>query len=149
MRSKPTCGRYNEEYLERDNLPLEDQLPRIIERLVEGAEILKAWELDRQQEQERWRQEAARRAELQRLAKEEEERWLRLVAAAQTWRTNQTVAQFIAELEAMPHEAEYMIAGKSVHDWLDWARRRVVEQDPLATGPHALFGKLVAEIENT
>ncbi|RUU88919.1 hypothetical protein EOB59_20710 [Mesorhizobium sp. M7A.F.Ca.MR.176.00.0.0] len=53
-------GRFNEEFLETDSLPLEDQLPRIVERLFEGAEILKAWHLEQEQEREKWPMSAPR-----------------------------------------------------------------------------------------
>lgn len=53
-----------------------------------------------------------------RLAKEEEERWSRFTAAATTWRTNQVVAQFIAELREAPHNESDMIGDKTVREWL-------------------------------
>lgn len=97
-------SRFNEEYLDTDRKPLEQQLPRIIDRLFEGAEILKAWEQEREAERERWRQEAERRAELERLAKEEEERWSRFVSAAQAWKEANAITQLISELEKfLPH----------------------------------------------
>jgi hypothetical protein len=134
-------GPHNEEWLETETRPLEDQLPRIVDRLFEGAEILKAWHLEQEQEREQWRQEAAQRAEQQRLAKEEE-RWTRFVALAQTWRTNQSVATFIDALEAMPHEPGAQAADKTVHEWLQWAKRRLGEQDPLAQGVADMFARL-------
>ena len=35
------------------------ELPKIVDRLFEEARILKAWHIEQEQEQERWRQEAA------------------------------------------------------------------------------------------
>ena len=69
-------GPHNEEWRETDSNPLESQLPKIVDRLFEGARILKAWHIEQEQEQERerWRQEAARRAERERLAKQEQKR---------------------------------------------------------------------------
>lgn len=134
-------GRLNEEYLETDRLPLEQQLPRIIDRLFDGAAILKAWRIEQEAEREQWRQEAARRAEAQRLAKQEEERWSRFVAAAETWRTNQTVAQFIAELEMLLGEDE-VVGDKSISEWLNWAQRRLIGHNPLADGAAAFFDKI-------
>jgi hypothetical protein len=135
-------GPYNEEYLESDRQPLEERLPRIIDRLFEGGAILKAWRLEQEEEREKWRQEAARRAELQRLAKEEEERWSRFTAAAESWRTNQVVAQFIAELEATPHAEDDTISGRTVREWLEWAKRKAVEQNPLRDGMSGVFRKV-------
>ncbi|MDX8518720.1 hypothetical protein [Mesorhizobium dulcispinae] len=135
-------GPYNEEYLESDRRPLEERLPRIIDRLFEGASILKAWHLEQEQEREKWRQEAARRAELQRLAEEEEERWSRFTAAATTWKTTQAVAQFITELEATPYADDDAVGGRSVREWLDWAKRKAAEQNPLGNGMSELFRRI-------
>ncbi|TGT53502.1 hypothetical protein EN813_047475 [Mesorhizobium sp. M00.F.Ca.ET.170.01.1.1] len=132
-------GPHNEEYLENDRQPLEERLPRIIDRLFEGAVILKAWHLEQEQEREKWRQEAARRAQLQRLAKEEEERWSRFAAAAGAWRTNQAVMQFIAELGATPHNEDDIVGDKTIREWLDWAKRKAAEQNPLGNGMSELF----------
>jgi hypothetical protein len=67
-------GRHNEEWDETHSNPLENRLPQIIDRLFEGARILKAWHIEREQQQERWQQEAAQRAERKRLAKQEQSR---------------------------------------------------------------------------
>ncbi|MGS1094825.1 hypothetical protein ACVCNR_09590 [Aquamicrobium terrae] len=135
-------GPHNEEYLETDRLPLERQLPRIIDRLFDGATILKAWHIEQEAERERWRQEAAQRAELQRLAKEEEGRWSRFVAAAEAWRTSQVVTQFIAELEMLQGKSDEVVGDKSIPEWLNWAQRRAIEDNPLAAGAAVFFDKI-------
>jgi uncharacterized protein YigA (DUF484 family) len=85
---------------------------------TEGAEILKAWELEREAERQRWRQEAERRAEIERLAQQEEERWSRFVAAAQTWREAEFISQLISELERMPRDDNEIVGDKIIKEWL-------------------------------
>ncbi len=126
-------SRFNEEYIDTDRKSLEQQLPRIIDRLFEGAEILKTWELEREAEREQWRQEAERRAEMERLAQQEEERWSRFVAATQAWKEANAITQLISELEKMPFASSEVIGDKNI-EWRHSLPGLVVDRRVLAAG---------------
>ncbi|AZN73360.1 hypothetical protein D5400_20550 [Georhizobium profundi] len=132
-------GRHNEERLETDKKPLETQLPAIIDRLFEGAVILKDWEEERAREHQRYEAERKRRAELQRVAEENEKRQAKLAELAGNWQTAQTMRAFIEAVKAVPHDANATIADKSVADWLTWAEETADSLDVSGGGPQRLF----------
>jgi hypothetical protein len=132
-------GPHNEEWTETDSSPLESQLPKMVERFFEGAKILKAWHVEQEQERERWRQEAARREERVRLAKQEENRRQRLGELAHNWRTANLIRDFIAEIKSKPFDAEKNVDGKTLAQWLVWAEATVATLDLTRHGPESLF----------
>lgn len=135
-------GPHNEEWLETDKNPIEAQLPAIIDRLFEGAEILKAWHAELAQAEELRRKAAQRRAEEERLLKEQGERRQLLVTFAQKWQEAHLVRQFLNELRSMPTEVEAMVGGRSIADWLVWAEECVQVIDPTSTGVTGIFAKI-------
>lgn len=137
-------GSLNEERLETDKKPLETQLPAIIARLFEGAVILKDWEEERAREHQRYEAERKRRAELERVAEENEKRQAKLAELAGNWQTAQTMRAFIEAVKAVPHDADATIADKSIADWLTWAEAAADSLDVSGGGPERLFEVLGA-----
>jgi hypothetical protein len=132
-------GPHNEEWRETDNKPLESQLHRIVDRLFEGARILKAWHAEQEQERERWRQEAARRAERERLAKLEQKRRDRLGEFARNWLTAGQIREFLAAVRSKPFSSEMGIDGKSLAEWMAWAEAAADALDATRDGAEGLF----------
>ncbi|MCW2086245.1 UNVERIFIED_ORG: hypothetical protein M2193_008420 [Bradyrhizobium japonicum] len=137
-------GPHNEEWRETDNKPLESQLPRIVDRLFEGAQILKAWHAEREQERERWRQDAARRAERERLAKQEQKRRERLGELARDWRTAGEMRELLAVVKSKPFPSEAGIDGKSLADWMTWAEATADALDVTRDGAEGLFSVIAS-----
>jgi hypothetical protein len=124
-------GSFNEEWRETDSNPLDSQLPKIIDRFFEGAQILKAWRLEREQEEERARQAAAERAEKSRLAKIEEKRREKIIDSSIDWRVASQLRQFLMAIEAKPFDPSQEINGKTIAEWLAWAHELADALDPI------------------
>lgn len=127
-------GKHNEEWRETSTRTMEDTLPTIIERLFEGAQILKAWHREIQQEEERRRQAAADRQEAKRLAELQQRQRQKFAETAMDWRVSQQIREFIAALEVLPFDPDHIVQGKTVAEWLNWARSVADDIDPLHSG---------------
>jgi hypothetical protein len=127
-------GPHNEEWKESDRNPLESQVPKMVERLFEGAVILKAWHIEQEQDRLRWREEEERRAEQARLAEEEELRRKELGKLARNWRRANEIRAFIAEAKLHPFDAEASIHGKTLAEWLAWAETAAAALDKSREG---------------
>jgi hypothetical protein len=132
-------GPHNEEWRETGSNPLESQLPKIVDRLFEGARILKAWHIEQEQERERWRQEAARRAEKERLAKQEQKRREKLGELALNWHTAAQIRDLLAAIKAKSFQSEKDIDGKSLAEWMAWAEAAADALDATRDGAEGLF----------
>ena len=132
-------GPHNEEWRETSNSALESQLPKIVDRLFEGARILKAWHVEQEQEQERWRQEAARRAERERLAKQEQRRREKLGELARNWLTASRIRDFLAAIKSKSFPSEKEVHGKSLAEWMAWAEAAADALDATQDGAEGLF----------
>ncbi|MGY4505787.1 hypothetical protein ACVWYH_009744 [Bradyrhizobium sp. GM24.11] len=141
-------GPHNEEWRETDSKPLESQLSRIIDRLFEGAQILKAWRAEQEQERERWRQEAARRAERERLAKQEEKRRERLGELARNWVTAGQIRELLEAVKSKSFPEEVTIGGKNLAEWMAWAEAAADTLDATRDGAESLFSTIASvEVE--
>jgi hypothetical protein len=125
---------------------LESLLPRIVDRLFEGAKILKAWQAELDEERERRQQEAARRVERERLAKQEQERRRRLGELARNWRAAREIRAFLAVVKSKPFPNEAGIDGKSLAEWMAWAEAAADALDVTRDGVEALFS-IVASVK--
>jgi hypothetical protein len=132
-------GPHNEEWRETSSSPLESQLPKIVDRLFEGARILKAWHIEQEQEQERWRQEAARRAERERLAKQEQRRREKLGELARNWPTASQIRDLLAAIKSKSFPSEKEVCGKSLAEWMAWAEAAADALDATRDGAEGLF----------
>lgn len=135
-------GPHNEEWRETDNNPLEIQVPKFVERLFEGAAILKAWHIELEQERLLRQQEAERRAERARLAEEEKFRRNKLRELAQDWHHANQVRAFIASVKAQPFDSEANIKGKTIAEWLIWAEAAADMLDKSRDGAARVFSIL-------
>jgi hypothetical protein len=133
---------FNEEWRENDTNPMEDQLPKIADRFFEGAEVLKAWDQEKVNEQQRREQAAANRAEAERFAKLERGRREKFVQSAVDWRLANEVREFIAVLRSQPLNGDQKIKGKTLEEWLDWADNLADALDPLSDGATHLFNSI-------
>lgn len=132
-------GPHNEEWNESDRNPLENQLPKIVERLFEGAAILKAWHIEQEQDRLRRQEEAERRAERARMAEEERLRHDELRKLAQDLRRANEIRAFIAAMKSQPFDAEAVLHGKSLGQWLAWAEAAADSLDKSRDGPSGVF----------
>jgi hypothetical protein len=132
-------GRHKEEWREGKSNPLDSQFPKIIDRLFEGAQILRAWHLE---QEEGRRQAAAQRVEKARLAKLEQGRREKLIAATLDWQLAGQLREFITAIKSQPLELESAVRGKTVAQWLAWADSVADALDPLHNGAADLFNSI-------
>jgi hypothetical protein len=137
--------KHNEEWRENDANPMEDQIPKIVDRLFEGAQILKAWRQEIENEQHRREQAAAERTEKERLAKLDRNRREKFVQSAVDWRLANEVRKFIAVLRSQPLNGDEEIKGKTLEEWLNWADGIADAIDPLGDGTANLFNSIGSE----
>jgi len=135
-------GSHNEEWRETDRVSLEELLPAFLERLIEGAAILKTWRREREEESERWRQETARRAETERLRKQDEKRHEGLTNLANQLETVRRLRALMDHVRSRPLESEARVGERSVGEWLTWAEAHIEQlQKPISTAEE-LFGQI-------
>src|SRR5262245_18666518 len=118
------------------------QLPKIVDRLFEGARILKAWHAEQEQEGERWRQEAARRVERERLAKQEQRRREKLGELARNWLTASQIRDFLAAINSKSFQRDKDVCGKSLAEWMAWAEAVADALDATRDGAEGLFSTI-------
>jgi hypothetical protein len=123
---------------------MDSQFPAIVDRLFEGAQILKAWRLEAKEKEERRRQEALQREKRQLLARMEQKRREKLIDAEVDWRVSGQLRDFISAIESLP-DREQVVAGKTIKEWLSWAREVADTLDPLHGGAAQLFGRISGE----
>jgi hypothetical protein len=114
----------------------------MVERLFEGAAILKAWHIEMEEDRRRREEEAERRAERVRLAEEEKLRREKLGKLARNWRRANEIRAFIAAAKSRPFDSEASIAGKTLPEWLAWAELTANELDPSCDGLEGIFSTL-------
>ena len=132
-------GPYNEEWKETEKRPLEAQLPQIIDRLFDGARILKAWHIERDEEAERWRQERERQAELERRRHLDQARKTELIKLSDQWEATKRLRSYLATISSTPYDPDQLVGDMSLRDWLSWAETFVREQEAQTGTAAALF----------
>lgn len=122
-------GPHNEEWKETEKRPLEAQLPQIVDRLFDGAQILKAWRIERDAETERWRLEREQQAEVQRRRQLDQARKEELIKLSNQWETTKRLRAYLTEIRSTPHDASHVLGDKPLRDWFAWAEAFVTEQE--------------------
>ncbi|MFD2648257.1 hypothetical protein ACFSX5_10685 [Devosia albogilva] len=131
-------GSFNEEWRETERRPLETQVPEIVDRLFEGAKILRAWREERDAEAERWRLESEKRAEIERIRLLDEARKAELIKLAERWETAQRLKTYLGALAATQPSLGEVAGDRSVGEWFEWAEAFVAELDKhTGTAPSA------------
>jgi hypothetical protein len=91
--------------------------------------------------------EAIHRREAARIETEREmARWNALLEASANRRQAEMARSFIDELAATIHDGGELIYGKSAYEWLEWARTRVDDMDPLKDGAMAAIERIVGKV---
>ncbi|MCX5581574.1 hypothetical protein [Kaistia terrae] len=135
---------------------VEERLPEILGSFLLWARL---WKHEKPQRQLR----AAQMAEAQSLRKEqmaeaarvreaaqteqrqERERWAALLGASEAWRDAAVARAFVEELATRIGSSDEPIDGKPTSDWLEWARRRIAETDPLTGGAMAALRRILGK----
>lgn len=138
-------GHNSTEWRETDTVTLESKLPSMIERIFEGAQAVKAWNLRLRQEEEQRRKAAAERAERQRQAELEGKRRQKLVELATDWQAATIVRDLIAMLRSKEADQGQDVSGKTIAEWLGWADEVANDLDATRNGAAAFFSTIKPE----
>jgi len=87
------------QWVETENKKMADWLPEIVGRIISAGPILAKQEQEREDREHRYREEAARRYEQQRLTEIDDRRWARFQQGAASWDGRSRLLGFLAELE--------------------------------------------------
>lgn len=115
---------------------LERQLNDVIVGLVVIADAKRAREQEREREEAARREAERQRALAEQARREEEERRLVLERQAESWTKSQRLRAFVDEVERRAKEKGVSIAPDSeLGGWIVWARQHADRLDPLARDP--------------
>jgi len=119
------------EWTDSPETPIEKQLPEIVATLLLAEPIPKDRRRRHEEaERKRWDEERRRYEDEQRV-KQDRNRWRHFVECAHRWREAEIARQFMAALEARLDVSDVPIGDRSAKQWIDWARVRLAEHDPL------------------
>lgn len=126
---------------------LEEQMSDIVSVLVIAVPILQD-QRRQHEEAERRRREEERRCEEERAKQQQDKnRWRRFGELAAQWEKAALAARFIEALRELPADGEEAFGGRTAAEWLDWAREKCVEFDPLRWRPGEVWCNL-AEVSS-
>jgi hypothetical protein len=116
-----------------EKTPIENRLNSFIAGLIAATEIIKIKRVEQERRQREWAAEHLRRAEAERLRVEAEKRINELDRVVANWQKSQIIRSFCDSV------AQRMCGGGGgvinpegeLGKWLDWARRRADELDPI------------------
>jgi hypothetical protein len=148
---------FRKNWRDSEKRPLENNLDSFMKGLLNLAvhkkeRIRQKVEEKRQQlERQRIRQEEERlRAEKLRQIKEEQKRLSGLASAAEAWKKNILVRDFINAVEAAAQAGSNPIEPKEeLENWLKWAREQVDRLDPLTPSPQSILDEADKIIEDS
>jgi len=132
---------------DKENRPLEESLPAIVETLFVIAADRS--ERRRKLQAELEREEMARRIqhEQEKFAQEENEAWRRLIEIAREWRDAQRVLRFLDTIEARGFDVEKTIGERTLSQWMAWARDRAERVGTPEPDAESTFTKVQARQE--
>jgi hypothetical protein len=110
---------------------LEEQMSEIVSVLSIAGPILRE-QRRRAEEAERERREEEHRLYEERAKRQQDEnRWRRFVELAARWEEAALAARFIEALRELPADGVEAFGGRTAGEWLDWARVKCAEANPL------------------
>jgi hypothetical protein len=119
-------------WIDRPEDPIETRLPDIAATLLLAGPILKERRRQHEEAERRRFEEERRRYEEQQRLQQDRNRWRHFVGLAQRWQEAETARQFLAELESKLQGNDATFGNRSASRWVEWARERLAEYDPLA-----------------
>lgn len=131
------------EWTETGQTSMAQLIPLIVGRISTAVVELKEAETRRAEQEARWRREEQERYEQKRRHEREEAQWRGFTEAARAWRERSMLLEFMGEVERrMGEDASAEINGRTLVQWIEWARDRIDRLDPFVRGVPGLFGKL-------
>lgn len=128
------------EWVETAKSRMDSMLPEIVEALLSAGPILDRMDQERIERERRYAEEQARAREEVRLREIDKRRFKALSDLSDSWREAQNLRRFIDELERRAGEhGQAEIEGKSLEEWIGWARKKAEALDPFDYDLMAVF----------
>jgi hypothetical protein len=126
---------------------VENCLNRFMAALIKVAEREKADRIEAERREREWQEETRRREEEARRVAEEKARREDLDSKASAWRKSQRLREYISAVETAATKKFGRITPDSdLGRWLDWAKRRAEQVDPIDAVLHG-FDKAVGGLD--
>jgi hypothetical protein len=130
-------------WIDRTENPIETQLPDIAATLLLAGPILKERRRQHEEAERRRFEEERRRYEEQQRLQQDRNRWRHFVGLAQRWQEAEIARQFLAALECKLkgklEASNATVDDRSANEWVEWARERLAEYDPLIAGAASIL----------
>lgn len=128
-------------------LRLEEQVSEIVALLSIAVPILQEQRRQAEEAERQRREEEHRLYEERTKRKQDENRWRRFVELAARWEEAALATRFIEALRELPADGAEAFGGRTASEWLDWAREKCAEADPLRWPPGEVWCNL-AEVSS-
>jgi hypothetical protein len=128
------------EWIETANSRMDSMLPEIVAALLSSGPVLDRMDQERLDRERRYAEEQARAREEARLREIDKRCFKALSDLSDSWREAQNLRRFIDELERRATEqGQAEIEGKSLEEWIGWARKKAEALDPFDYDLMAVF----------
>lgn len=108
---------------------IEEKLPEIIEGLLAAAESMRQRTLEREEQHKRWAEEAAIRAEKERIAREEKAFFDATLKEAEEWAQSKKIQEYAAHLR-MQISGHNIVLTEAGEEWLRQIEEAAKRHDP-------------------
>lgn len=133
------------EWVEKGKSSMEGFIAEIAAILISAGPLLVEERQQREERERLERLENQRRYEEQQRLKTDRNRWRRFIEYAHRYRDIELARNFLATLEQPGWDLAETVSGRSVAEWLTWARNWIEKQDARNRGPASLFHE-IAEV---
>lgn len=132
-------------WIDAADQPLEEQLPEIAAVLIAAAPVLQERRRQHEENERRRHEEEMRRYEERQRQLLERNRLRGFLELASRWKEVETARLFLDALaNREAGDLDEVIDGRTVGDWIVWARERLTAHDPLEAGAAAVFQTIAA-----
>lgn len=128
------------QWLETDEMPMEEFLPEIFDTLKRAAPILAQRTRERLEQQRLAEIAAHERYLAEQARKRDDNRWQGFLELAATWQRHEQARLFLEALKQREFDPDCMVGEVSLAEWLTWVEHRLEAGNPLNQGVEVLFG---------
>ncbi|MDI5891834.1 hypothetical protein [Halomonas rhizosphaerae] len=133
---------FKTQWLETDEIPMEELLSEIFKTLRQVAPIL-AQQTRERLEQKRLSDIAAHERYLAEQArKRDDNQWQRFLEIADTWQHYEHARNFLEVLKQIDLTPDCKVGEKALAEWICWVERRIQAGNPLNQGLEAIFSDI-------
>jgi len=136
-------------WTETPERPMEDMVGDILAALLVAGPLLTQRTREREEEHRRRQEEERRRRQEAERKRQDDNRWRRFTELAEMRRQADDATRFLAALEQYSGDAGTLLDGKTISDWLAWAKGRLAAFESLTSGPQRVFEDILKVTAST